>query len=120
MATMQLDKLLDTIAKLNPFDLFMYVVGFAGQVFFGMRFLVQWIATERRKRVTIPMAFWYISIAGTVLLLSYAIYRVDPVFIAGLSLNMVVYARNIYFARRRRPIRFATVAGQPPAEPPPR
>lgn len=76
-------------------------VGFVGQVVFGLRFLVQWIATERQKKVVIPVAFWYMSLIGTVILLSYAIYKVDPVFIAGFSLNMIIYVRNLYFVHRK-------------------
>ena len=72
-------------------------IGFVGQVIFGMRFVVQWIATERRKKSVVPLAFWYLSLAGSVVLLSYAIYKKDPVFIAGFSLNMIIYLRNLYF-----------------------
>ena len=72
-------------------------VGFVGQVIFGMRFIVQWIATERKKKSVVPVAFWYLSLAGTIVLLSYSIYKLDPVFIAGFSLNMIIYLRNLYF-----------------------
>lgn len=75
-------------------------IGFVGQFIFGMRFVVQWIATERRKRSVVPVMFWYLSLAGTLVLLTYSIYRVDPVFIAGFSLNMIIYLRNLYFIRR--------------------
>ncbi|HUU60471.1 MAG TPA: lipid-A-disaccharide synthase N-terminal domain-containing protein [Phycisphaerae bacterium] len=79
-------------------------VGFCGQAIFGLRFVVQWIATERQKRSVIPLAFWYLSLLGTVILLSYAIYLVNWVFIAGFSLNMLIYLRNLYFIHfRRRP-----------------
>jgi len=77
--------------------LFWLVLGFVGQVIFGLRFVVQWIVTEIKKRSIVPIAFWYLSLAGSVVLLSYAIYRVDPVFIAGFSLNMIIYLRNLYF-----------------------
>jgi lipid-A-disaccharide synthase-like uncharacterized protein len=78
--------------------------GFCGQVVFGLRFVVQWIATERQKKVVVPLAFWYLSLLGTCILVSYSIYRLDPVFIAGFSLNMIIYLRNLYFAHwRRRP-----------------
>lgn len=78
------------------------VVGFLGQVVFGLRFVIQWIATERRKKSVIPLAFWYLSLIGTVILLTYAVYRLDPVFIAGFSLNMIIYLRNLYFVHRER------------------
>jgi len=76
-------------------------VGFVGQVFFLSRFLVQWIATERKRESTIPIAFWYLSLAGTVILLAYSVHLRNPVFILGFSLNMVIYLRNLYFIRLR-------------------
>src|SRR5215469_16231644 len=73
------------------------VLGFVAQGFFTMRFLVQWIASERARASVIPVAFWFFSIGGGVLLLVYALYRRDPVFIAGQAFGVVVYARNLYF-----------------------
>jgi lipid-A-disaccharide synthase-like uncharacterized protein len=77
------------------------VVGFVGQFVFGSRFVVQWIATERQRRSVVPVAFWYLSLAGTIILLIYSIHRVDWVFIAGFSLNMVIYLRNLYFIHQK-------------------
>ncbi len=76
-------------------------MGFVGQVIFGLRFIVQWVATERHKRSVVPVAFWYLSLLGSAILLSYAIYQMDPVFIAGFSLNMLIYLRNLYFIHSR-------------------
>ena len=73
------------------------ILGFAAQGFFTMRFVVQWIASERARRSVIPVAFWFFSIGGGALLLVYALYRRDPVFIAGQALGLVVYLRNLYF-----------------------
>jgi len=73
------------------------VLGFVAQAFFTMRFLVQWIASERARASVIPVAFWFFSIGGGALLLVYALYRRDPVFIAGQALGLVVYLRNLYF-----------------------
>jgi lipid-A-disaccharide synthase-like uncharacterized protein len=73
------------------------VLGFVAQAFFTMRFVVQWIASERARRSVMPVAFWFFSIGGGVLLLIYALYRRDPVFIAGQALGLVVYVRNLYF-----------------------
>lgn len=70
-------------------------IGFVGQVVFGLRFVVQWIASEREKKSVIPMAFWYLSIIGSLILLGYAAYRRDVVFVAGFSLNLVIYFRNL-------------------------
>jgi lipid-A-disaccharide synthase-like uncharacterized protein len=75
-------------------------VGFLGQVFFSARFLVQWIASERRKQSVVPVHFWYFSVGGGLILLVYAIYRQDLVFIAGQGAGLFVYARNLYLIRR--------------------
>lgn len=73
------------------------ILGFVAQAFFTMRFVVQWIASERARASVIPVAFWFFSIGGGVLLLIYALYRRDPVFIAGQAFGLVVYIRNLYF-----------------------
>lgn len=73
------------------------VLGFIAQALFTMRFVVQWIASERARKSVIPVAFWFFSIGGGVLLLIYALYRRDPVFIAGQALGLIVYVRNLYF-----------------------
>ena len=78
------------------------VLGFAAQGLFTMRFLVQWLASERAGRSVIPLAFWWFSIAGGLLLLVYALYRKDPVFIAGQGFGVFVYLRNLYFVLRER------------------
>src|SRR5882672_5981189 len=78
------------------------LLGFAAQALFTMRFLVQWIASERAGRSVIPMAFWLFSIGGGLLLLVYALYRRDPVFIAGQAFGVFVYARNLHFELRDR------------------
>ena len=73
------------------------LIGYLAQIMFTMRFLVQWIASERAGKMVMPIAFWFFSIGGGVLLLIYALYRRDPVFIAGQALGLVVYIRNLYF-----------------------
>ncbi|HVV42099.1 MAG TPA: lipid-A-disaccharide synthase N-terminal domain-containing protein [Nitrobacter sp.] len=73
------------------------VLGFVAQAFFTMRFVVQWIASERARKSVMPVAFWFFSIGGGTLLLVYALYRRDPVFIAGQAFGLVVYIRNLYF-----------------------
>jgi len=80
------------------------LLGFVAQGLFTMRFLVQWIASERARRSVIPLGFWYFSIAGGVLLLIYALYRRDAVFIAGQAFGVFVYLRNLYFVLRDRKI----------------
>ncbi|GAB4331737.1 MAG: lipid-A-disaccharide synthase N-terminal domain-containing protein [Candidatus Abyssubacteria bacterium] len=69
--------------------------GFLGQLIFSMRFVVQWIASERRRESVIPVAFWYISLTGSALLFAYAAYRHDPVFMLGQGVGAFVYIRNL-------------------------
>jgi len=76
-------------------------VGLLGQAFFSARFLVQWIASERRRQSVVPREFWYFSIGGGVVLLVYAIYRQDIVFILGQGTGLFVYLRNLYFIRKQ-------------------
>ena len=78
------------------------IVGFTGQALFSARFLVQWIQSERMRRSVIPVAFWYFSLAGGLTLLSYAIYRQDPVFIVGQFGGVFIYARNLHMVLRER------------------
>jgi len=75
-------------------------IGFLGQAFFSMRFLVQWISSERVRRSVIPVAFWYFSVFGGATLLAYAIHREDPVFIVGQAAGLLIYGRNLYFIFR--------------------
>lgn len=77
-------------------------LGFLAQGLFTARFLVQWLASERAGHSVIPLAFWLFSIGGGVLLLVYALYRKDPVFIAGQAFGVFVYLRNLYFVMRDR------------------
>lgn len=76
-------------------------IGLGGQLMFFGRFLIQWLASEKAGESVIPMAFWYFSIAGALITLSYAIYRMDPVFIVGQLMGLCVYARNLYFIFRQ-------------------
>ena len=85
------------------------LLGFAAQALFTLRFLVQWIASERAGRSVIPLAFWVFSIGGGILLLVYALYRQDPVFIAGQAFGVIVYVRNLYFVMRDRKVTSSTV-----------
>lgn len=80
------------------------IFGLAGQLLFTARFLVQWIASEKAGRSTIPIAFWYFSLGGGVVLFTYALYRADPVFVLGQSLGVFIYSRNLWliYAERKR------------------
>jgi len=78
------------------------IVGFLGQFLFFMRFLIQWIASERKGESTIPVQFWYFSIGGSLILLIYSIHKQDPVFILGQGLGTAIYVRNLVLIDRSR------------------
>lgn len=78
------------------------LLGFFAQIMFTLRFAVQWIASERAGHSVVPLAFWLFSIGGGLLLLVYALYRRDPVFIAGQAFGVFVYLRNLQFVLRDR------------------
>ena len=84
------------------------LLGYVAQLMFTMRFLVQWIASERAGKMVMPIAFWFFSIGGGLLLLVYALYIRDPVFILGQAFGVFVYARNLYFELRDRRAAAAT------------
>lgn len=76
--------------------------GLGAQLMFTARFIVQWIVSERAGESVVPVAFWYFSLAGGVMLLSYAIHRQDPVFILGQSMGVLIYARNLWLIHGTR------------------
>jgi len=81
---------------------FWLLLGLTGNALFFSRFVVQWIASERRGRSYVPVAFWWLSIAGSLVLLVYAIHRRDPVFTLAFLPNCVVYVRNLMLIRKER------------------
>ena len=83
-------------------EILILVVGFAGQAMFFMRFFVQWLYSEKHKRSLIPTAFWYFSLGGSFLLMTYAIFKKDPVFIIGQSTGFIIYTRNLILIHRER------------------
>lgn len=78
------------------------LVGFGGQALFMGRFVLQWLVSERQRRSVVPVSFWYLSIAGALVLLVYALHRHDPVFVAGQGLGVAIYVRNLQLIRRAR------------------
>jgi lipid-A-disaccharide synthase-like uncharacterized protein len=75
-------------------------IGFLGQGLFFGRWVVQWIASEKKAESQVPVSFWYMSLIGGLITLAYAIYREDPVFIAGQGIGSVVYVRNLMLISR--------------------
>lgn len=83
---------------IDPLGLF----GLAAQAMFMLRFVVQWFASERRKRSYVPVAFWYFSLAGGLMTFAYAFLRQEPVFMLAQALGISIYARNLILIYRRR------------------
>ena len=81
-------------------DFWILALGFSGQALFASRFLVQWIASEAQGKSVFPIAFWYLSIGGSVILFTYAFVRRDPVFMLGQATGSFVYLRNLALIRR--------------------
>ncbi len=77
------------------------IIGFVGQFIFFARFMAQWIHAERQKESSVPMIFWYLSVAGALIILVYAIHRRDIVFIAGQGAALLIYLRNIQLAHKK-------------------
>lgn len=101
------DILIYFIPFLKPYldnhpETIMIVIGFGGQALFATRFIIQWLSSESAGRSVIPVAFWYFSITGGLVLLTYAIWRQDPVIIAGQSVGVFIYARNLYFISKEK------------------
>lgn len=88
--------------NLTGTEILILVIGFTGQTMFFMRFFVQWLYSEKHRRSLIPTAFWYFSLAGSFMLLTYAILKKDPVFIVGQSTGFIIYTRNLILIRREQ------------------
>ena len=88
----------------NDMEKVFLVLGLAGQLMFSARFLVQWIASEKRKKSVVPISFWFLSLFGSLLLLIYAIYRKDIVFTLGQLFGFVVYIRNLLIIKNTEKI----------------
>jgi lipid-A-disaccharide synthase-like uncharacterized protein len=83
-------------------DVIWVTVGLMGQLMFTARFLVQWLASERAGRSVVPVAFWYFSIAGSLVVLAYGIHKLDPVIILGQLPGTVIYTRNLWLIRAEK------------------
>jgi lipid-A-disaccharide synthase-like uncharacterized protein len=90
----------DWWSGISTTELVWLTIGMVAQLMFTLRFVVQWIASEKARRSVVPEAFWYLSVLGGAMLLVYAIYRVDPVFIIGQASGLFIYGRNLFFIWR--------------------
>ena len=87
--------MINFINSLTFYEIIFLIIGFIGQGLFASRFIVQWIYSEKRKESSIPISFWYLSIFGGLGLLTYAIFRKDPVIITGQLFGIFIYTRNL-------------------------
>ena len=81
---------------------FWVIFGFIGQAMFTMRFLIQWIASEKKKESVIPVSFWYFSLGGGLILLAYAVHQMDPVFILAYLPGNFIYFRNLCLIHKKK------------------
>jgi len=89
--------LLDYFRIDNTYDLVWLGIGMVAQLMFSMRFIIQWITSERHRKSVVPTAFWWFSLFGGLLLLAYGIQRGEPVILLGQSIGIVIYLRNLWF-----------------------
>lgn len=94
--------LLDAMGVSTATDAVWVLVGIGGQLMFTARFLLQWWASEKAGKSVVPVAFWYFSIAGSLIVLAYGIHRVEPVIILGQLPGTVIYTRNLWLIRQER------------------
>lgn len=87
---------------MSNYEMMWVGIGFMGQSLFFSRWLLQWFVSERKAESQIPVSFWYMSLIGSVIVLAYAIHKIDPVFIAGQGLGTVVYIRNLILLHRAK------------------
>ncbi len=83
-------------------ELIWVAVGLIGQLLFSMRFIIQWLASEKARKSVVPEVFWWFSIGGGLILLAYAIHRRDPVFILGQCTGIFIYARNLWLVHAEK------------------
>ncbi len=92
----------DYLLNLTQIETIFLIIGFIGQGLFASRFIVQWIYSEKKGISSIPIAFWYLSIFGGIGLLTYAIFRKDPVIILGQTFGIFIYLRNLILIYRKK------------------
>ena len=90
----------DQFFRNEKIPLWLLVYGSMGQIIVTLRFVYQWIYSKRKDESLLPIGFWVISLLGALIIVSYAIYRRDPVLILGQSTGLIAYSRNIYLSRK--------------------
>lgn len=97
-----IQSLLEYFKVTSTLDLIWLGVGLFAQLMFSMRFLVQWISSEKARKSVMPVAFWWFSIMGGLLLLAYGVYRGEPIIILGQAFGVIVYSRNLWLIHVER------------------
>ena len=92
--------MVEYFTSLSNLEIFFLLIGFVGQGLFASRFIIQWIYSEKKGESYIPVTFWYLSILGGMGLLTYAIFRKDPVIIVGQLFGIFIYLRNLILIYR--------------------
>ena len=94
--------MIEYLNSLSNIEILFLTIGFVGQGLFASRFIIQWIYSEKKGESSIPIAFWYLSIFGGLGLLTYAIFRKDPVIILGQTFGIFIYLRNLILIYNKR------------------
>ena len=94
--------MIEYFLNLSKIEIIFLIIGFLGQGLFASRFIFQWIYSERKGESYIPIVFWYLSILGGIGLLTYAIFRKDPVIIIGQLFGIFIYLRNLVLIYRKK------------------
>ena len=94
--------MIEYLQNLTNVEIFFLAIGFVGQGLFASRFIFQWIYSEQKGESYIPIIFWYLSILGGMGLLTYAIFRQDPVIITGQTFGILIYVRNLILIKRNK------------------
>lgn len=99
-----IDALQKYVNGMSHTDLMWLVIGLAGQCLFMARFLVQWVHSERHGESLIPVSFWYLSLAGGMIVLAYGFHKLDPIIIIGQLPGTIVYVRNLMLLRKKNAV----------------
>ena len=92
----------DFFNNLTRIEILFLIIGLVGQGLFASRFIIQWFYSEKKGESYIPVTFWYLSIMGGIGLLTYAIFRKDPVIILGQSFGIIIYLRNLILIHKKK------------------
>tara|TARA_B100001057_G_scaffold342269_1_gene343171 strand:- start:34 stop:321 length:288 start_codon:yes stop_codon:yes gene_type:complete len=94
--------MIEYLNNLSKIEIIFLIIGFIGQGLFASRFIYQWIYSEKNKQSLVPIGFWYLSIFGGLGLLTYAIFRMDPVIITGQVFGILIYTRNLVLIYKKK------------------